>query len=96
MFELLTGLSGNGLRCGQVGTVVHVFTRPNQTYEVESVDKVGKPVASLPLLPGQVAPHSHAGPIRVAATEVACKQKPDDQPAVASVTRNGDHDVGRH
>ena len=32
---LLTDLSGEGLRCGQVGTAVDVIRRPNKAYEVD-------------------------------------------------------------
>ena len=57
--ELLTDLPAEGLRCGRVGAVVHVFTHPYQAYEVEFVDKDGKTVAMPLLLPGQVALHPH-------------------------------------
>lgn len=56
--ELLTDLLGKGLRYGQAGTVVDVFTRPNEAYEVEFFDGEGRTIAMLPLLPKQIAPHS--------------------------------------
>jgi hypothetical protein len=58
--ELLTNLSGEGLRCGQAGTVVDVCTRPNQAYEVEFSNGEGRTIAMPPLLPEQIALHSHA------------------------------------
>jgi len=64
--ELLTNRSGEALRCGQAGTVVDVFTRPNEAYEVEFSNGEGRTIAMLPLLlllpllPEQIALHSRA------------------------------------
>ena len=80
--KLLTDLPDEGLRCGQVGTVVHIFTHPHEAYEVEFLDNNGRAVAMLPLLPSQIALHSRARPRRAAETEAAWEREPGAGPAV--------------
>ncbi len=60
--KLITELPGEGLQCGQVGTVVHIITHPHEAYEVEFVDQHGKTVAMLLLLPGPLTLHPRARP----------------------------------
>lgn len=59
--ELAIELPGEGLTKGRVGTIVHVFERPNLAYEVEFTDDRGRTVAQLPLTPDQLRPHLSGG-----------------------------------
>jgi hypothetical protein len=54
--ELARDLPEEGLKAGSVGTIVHIFTRPEQAYEVEFSDDEGRTVASLALTPDAVRP----------------------------------------
>jgi hypothetical protein len=53
---LLTDLPQEGLEAGAVGTVVHVFHRPDTAYEVEFVDDDGTTIALATLAPDQIRP----------------------------------------
>jgi hypothetical protein len=52
--ELLKPLHSEGLRAGEIGTVVMVFTSPVVAYEVEFVNKDGSTRAQVTLQPDQV------------------------------------------
>jgi hypothetical protein len=54
--ELVTDLPDEGLAAGAVGTVVHVFDRPNRAYEVEFADDDGRTIAQIALTPDKVRP----------------------------------------
>lgn len=47
--ELVTDLPDEGLARGSVGTIVHVFHRPEVAYEVEFADEGGRTVATVAL-----------------------------------------------
>lgn len=51
---LVADLPAQGLRAGQMGTIVHVFHQPRLAYEVEFVDDEGETVAMVPLEPAQI------------------------------------------
>ncbi|MFC4149622.1 DUF4926 domain-containing protein [Micromonospora mangrovi] len=55
--ELTRELPDEGLAAGSVGTIVHVFTKPRDAYEVEFTDGDGRTLASLALTPDQIRPH---------------------------------------
>ena len=57
---LLADVPGDGLRKGQVGTVVHEFTEPGLAYETEFADADGRTVAQLALRPGQIRHRTRA------------------------------------
>jgi Domain of unknown function (DUF4926) len=59
--ELSVELPEEGLTEGCVGTIVHVFEKPNLAYEVEFADDRGRTVAQLPLTPDQLRPHASGG-----------------------------------
>jgi len=59
--ELAIELPEEGLAEGRIGTIVHVFEKPNLAYEVEFTDDGGRTVAQLPLTPDQLRPHLSAG-----------------------------------
>jgi hypothetical protein len=52
--ELLVDLPDDDLSAGAVGTVIHIFERPNRAYEVEFVDSNGKTLATAALTDDQV------------------------------------------
>jgi hypothetical protein len=47
-------LPDHGIRAGQVGTIVHIHTRPNVAYEVEFADDDGETLAMVTLLESQI------------------------------------------
>jgi hypothetical protein len=52
--ELTEDISSQGLTAGMSGTVVDVYSRPREAYEVEFCDGDGRTVALLALLPHQL------------------------------------------
>jgi len=52
--ELAVDLPDEGLAAGSVGTVIHVFDKPDLAYEVEFTDENGKTLAMVPLTPQQL------------------------------------------
>jgi hypothetical protein len=52
--ELVADMPEEGLSAGAVGTVVHIFDKPNLAYEVEFTDDGGKTIAQVPLTPDQI------------------------------------------
>ena len=52
---LLVDLPERGLKAGDSGTVVHIFSQPNVAYEVEFVRDDDEPL-ELALLPEQIRP----------------------------------------
>jgi len=44
----------DGLVAGMIGTIVDVYTKPTEAYEVEFCDSQGRTVALLALLPDQL------------------------------------------
>jgi hypothetical protein len=50
---LATDLPDDGLRAGDVGTVVHIFDKPCSAYEVEFADSDGTTIAMLTLMANQ-------------------------------------------
>ena len=52
--ELLVDLPDEDLSAGAVGTVIHIFERPNRAYEVEFADSNGKTLATAALTDDQV------------------------------------------
>lgn len=44
----------NGLKKGDIGAVVMVFTEPNEAYEVEFVDNNGDTKAIITVLPNEI------------------------------------------
>jgi hypothetical protein len=55
---LTTDLPGDGLRAGEIGTVVHVFHRPYTAYEVEFTDSDGMTTAMVTLTADQIRPET--------------------------------------
>jgi len=53
IIRLLVDLPKLGLKKGEIGTIVFVFDKPNEAYEVEFVDKDGKTRNQTVLLPHQ-------------------------------------------
>ncbi|PGH44961.1 hypothetical protein COO58_11380 [Micromonospora sp. WMMA1996] len=47
LVELRAALPGENLPAGAVGTIVHVFHRPEFAYEVEFTDEDGRMISSL-------------------------------------------------
>ncbi|MFG2103458.1 DUF4926 domain-containing protein [Micromonospora echinaurantiaca] len=54
--ELTTDLPEERLAAGSVGTIVHVFERPELAYEVEFVDDDGRTIAAVALTPEKIRP----------------------------------------
>jgi hypothetical protein len=54
--ELTADRPEDGLVAGSVGTVVHIFQKPNLAYEVEFADGNGKTIAMVALTPDQLRP----------------------------------------
>lgn len=54
--ELIADMPEEGLSAGAIGTVVHIFDKPNLAYEVEFTDDSGKTIAQVPLTPDQIRP----------------------------------------
>lgn len=44
----------NGIQKGEIGVVLIAFTNPNEAYEVEFSDEVGRPKATFPILPEDI------------------------------------------
>ena len=52
-----------GIKKGMLGTIVHIYTRPELAYEVEFCDANGRTVEQLALTPDQIAlDWSYPGP----------------------------------
>lgn len=50
----------DGIRAGQVGTVVHVFTEPSEAYLVEFANEIGEIIAMVTAEPRKLArPNLH-------------------------------------
>jgi Domain of unknown function (DUF4926) len=54
---LTTDVPEEGLEAGTIGTVVHIFHKPNTAYEVEFVDGDGATIAMATLTADQIRPH---------------------------------------
>jgi hypothetical protein len=55
--ELVTDLPAEGLTAGSVGTVVHVFDRPEPAYEIEFADDDGRTLATVALTSDKLRRH---------------------------------------
>lgn len=53
--QLLIDVPNEGLKTGAIGVVVAEFIEPEEAYEIEFSDEVGKTIAQLALLPNQIA-----------------------------------------
>ena len=61
--SLTQDLSDFGIKKGMLGTIVHVYRRPELAYEVEFCDKDGRTIEQLALTPDQIAlDWSYPGP----------------------------------
>ncbi|MEW9698469.1 DUF4926 domain-containing protein [Paenibacillus sp. SI8] len=49
--RVLKDFEKEGIRKGDFGTIVHIFTQPTEAYEVEFCDKEGRTVAEFTVLP---------------------------------------------
>ena len=54
MVALVADLPEQGLRAGDIGTIVHIFHRPQLAYEVEFADEDGATVAMVALTVEQI------------------------------------------
>ncbi|MFF5176202.1 DUF4926 domain-containing protein [Micromonospora sp. NPDC000089] len=54
VIELREALPEEGLPAGAIGTVVHIFERPNLAYEVEFVDEDGSTISMVALTPEKI------------------------------------------
>ncbi len=61
---LLRDLPQDGLKAGDIGTVVHIY-KGGAGYEVESMTLTGETVAVVTLLPSQLRPITHGDPAHV-------------------------------
>ncbi|WP_406044928.1 DUF4926 domain-containing protein [Micromonospora sp. NBC_00898] len=52
--ELLSDLPEEQLAAGSVGTIVHVFTAPEQAFEVEFTDNEGRTLTTIALRPDKI------------------------------------------
>ena len=51
MVRTLRTFAQYGINKGDVGTILVAFTKPNEAYEVEFDDGMGRPKATFPILP---------------------------------------------
>ena len=51
----LSAFPDNGIRAGQIGTVVHAFTNPNEAYLIEFANDNGETLALVTAMPSQIA-----------------------------------------
>ncbi|MGS2616628.1 DUF4926 domain-containing protein [Micromonospora sp. LZ34] len=56
LVELTTDLPDERIPAGSVGTIVHVFQRPELAYEVEFADDDGRTLATVALTPDKLRP----------------------------------------
>ena len=49
--KTLINFPNDGISVGEIGTVVHCFTKPNEAYLVEFADKKGRTTAMITALP---------------------------------------------
>ncbi|SCL30890.1 protein of unknown function [Micromonospora rhizosphaerae] len=54
--ELISDVPEENLPAGSIGTIVHIFTAPEQAYEVEFADSEGRTLATVALKPDDVRP----------------------------------------
>ncbi|WP_439427574.1 DUF4926 domain-containing protein [Micromonospora sp. LA-10] len=54
LVELRDAVPEENLPAGAVGTIVHVFQRPDLAYEVEFADQEGRTVSTLALTPDKI------------------------------------------
>ena len=52
--KVLEDMPDKNLTAGMIGTVIHIFTKPNLAYEVEFCDDSGRTVEQRALWPDQV------------------------------------------
>lgn len=52
---LLRDYEKEGVRRGDIGAIIMVYTEPNEAYEVEFVDKKGNTKAQIVLFPDEIA-----------------------------------------
>lgn len=53
----------HGIQKGEIGVIVIAFTKPNEAYEVEFNDYLGKPKATFPILPFDLESCSKKGAV---------------------------------
>jgi hypothetical protein len=51
---LVSDMPEEKLKAGMVGTVIEIYTKPNEAYEVEFCDECGRTITTIALLPNQI------------------------------------------
>ena len=55
--RVLRDFSEYGIKKGEIGTIIIAFTKPNEAYEVEFDNGIGRPKATFPILPEDLEMH---------------------------------------